>query len=72
MASQPVRGREDVTSLEVQSYVTGYHVYKDIWNPRISKVLPLQREPNNSEEGLPLLSNKLTVLLAMSHSILRH
>ena len=50
MASQPVRGREDVTSLEVQSYVRGYHAYKDIWNPRIGEVLPLEPEPNNSED----------------------
>ena len=50
MASQPVRGREDITSLEVQSYVRGYHDYKDIWNPHIGEVLPLEREPNNSED----------------------
>ena len=50
MASQPVRGGEDVTSLEVQSYVRGYHAHKDVWNPRIGEVLPLEREPNNSED----------------------
>ena len=27
-----------------------YHAYKDIWNPRIGEVLPLEREPNNSED----------------------
>ncbi len=41
MASQPVSGREDVTSLEVQSNVRGYHAYKDIWNQRIGEVLLL-------------------------------
>ena len=50
MASQPVGGREDVTSFEVRSFVRGYHAYKDIWNPRISEVLPLEREPNNTED----------------------
>ena len=50
MASQPVGGREDVTSLEVRSFVRGYHAYKDIWNPRIGEVLPLEREPNKTED----------------------
>ena len=50
MASQPVGGREEVTSLEVRSFVRGYHAYKDIWNPRIGEVLPLEREPNNTED----------------------
>ena len=27
MASQPVRGKEDVTSVEVQSYARVYHAY---------------------------------------------
>ena len=50
MASQPVRGREDITSLEVHSYIRGYHAYQDIWDPRIGEVLPLQREPDNPED----------------------
>ena len=50
MASQPVGGREDVTSLEVRSFVRGYHAYKDIWNPRIGEVLPLEHKPNNTED----------------------
>ena len=65
MASQPVRGREDVTSLEVQSYVRGYHVYKDIWNPRIGEVLPLEREPNNSED-------RFAVALKRTGSVVGH
>ena len=49
MASQPVsRGKEDIASLDVQSYVRGYHAYQDIWDPFIGEVLPLEREPNNS------------------------
>ena len=51
MASQPVsRGKEDIASLDVQSYVRGYHAYQDIWDPFIGEVLPLEREPNNSED----------------------
>ena len=50
IASQPVGGREDITSLEVQSYIRGYHTHQDIWDPRIREVLLLQREPNNPED----------------------
>ena len=50
MASQPVGGREDITSLEVQSYIRGYHAYQDIWDPCIGEVLLLQREPDNPED----------------------
>ena len=50
MASQPVGGREDITFLEVQCYICGYHAYQDIWDPRIGEVLLLQREPNNPED----------------------
>ena len=34
---------------QIQSYMRVYHAYKDIC-PRISEVLPLEREPNNSED----------------------
>ena len=27
-----------------------YHAYKGVWNLRIGEVLPLDREPNNSED----------------------
>ena len=51
MASQPIsRGKEDIAFLDVQSYVRGYHTYQDIWDPFIGEVLPLEREPNNSED----------------------
>ena len=51
MASQPIsRGKEDIASLDVQSYVRGYHAYQDILDPFIGEVLPLEREPNNSED----------------------
>ena len=50
MASQPVAvRREDLASLSVQSYISGYHAYMDRWNPRIGEVLLHEREPNNSE-----------------------
>ena len=40
-------------ALVVPWYVSGFGyatAYKDIWNPRIDDVLPLEREPNNSED----------------------
>ena len=41
MASQPI-DREEITSLEVQSYIQGYHTYQDVWDPHVREVLPLQ------------------------------
>ena len=41
MESQPVRGSEDIISLEVQSYI------RDL---ECSEILPLEREPNNTQD----------------------
>ena len=65
MASQPVRGREDITSLEVQSYIRG-HSYQDVWDPRIGEVLPLQWVPNLKT------SLKTSLLLPSWGGVLRH
>ena len=46
MASQPVSDSRLVT-LEVESFIRGYHVYKDKWIPFRGEVLRLRREPNN-------------------------
>ena len=32
---------------EFQSYVTGHHVYKDIWTPTLGGKLSTTREPEN-------------------------
>ena len=32
---------------KLDSYVKGYHVYKDIWKPNIGDVLKTEREPRN-------------------------
>ena len=32
---------------EFQSYVTGYHVYKDIWTPTLGEKLSTATEPKN-------------------------
>ena len=47
MASQPLDGSKCV---EVASFIRGYHAYKYIWQPRVSKVLLLEREPDNCDD----------------------
>ena len=63
MASQPGGGR-DITSLDVESFVRGYHAYQDIWDPQIGEVLPLVREPDNPD--------KCAVAVARRGSIVGH
>ena len=64
MASQPVGG-EDITSLKVQSYIWGYHAYKDVWDPRVREVLPLQWEPDNPKD-------KFSVAILRRGSVVGH
>ena len=51
MASQPVASAEQSVT-EIESFVRGYHEYKDIWQPRIGEVLVLKREPTNDKDRL--------------------
>ena len=37
-----------LSTTSVQSYVRGYHAYKDAWTPFIGETLVLKREPENS------------------------
>ena len=32
---------------EFESYIRGYHTYRDIWSPGVGEILPLKREPDN-------------------------
>ena len=36
-----------LSEYKLDSYVKGYHVYKDIWKPNIGDVLKTEREPRN-------------------------
>ena len=36
--------------LEVNSFIRGYHAYKDVWTPFIGKELLLRREPDNVKD----------------------
>ena len=51
MASQSVASTEQSVT-EIESFVRGYHEYKDIWQPTIGEVLPLKREPTNDNDRL--------------------
>ena len=39
---------------EFQSYVTGHHVYKDIWTPTLGEKLSTAAEPENHHEKYPV------------------
>ena len=38
------------TCLEIQTYIKGHHVYKDIWTPEIEEQLKVRIEPDNCNE----------------------
>lgn len=49
MASQPTPS-VSLTVAEFNSFVRGYHAYKDIWVPVHGEVLILKREPHNVKD----------------------
>ena len=49
MASQPVAS-SGIDSFSFDSFVGGYHVYMDRWDPWNGEVLLLEREPTNPED----------------------
>ena len=49
MASQTVAS-SGIDNISLDSFVRGYHVYMDRWDPRNGEVLPLEREPTNPED----------------------
>ena len=44
MASQPAASFD---SVEFNSFISGYHAYRDIWEPFVGETLLLKREPTN-------------------------
>ena len=38
------------TEIEVPSWITGYHAYKDSWEIEIGEILELQHEPKNIQD----------------------
>ena len=65
MASQPVASSW-IDSFSFDSFVRGYHVYMDCWDPWIGEVLPLEREPTNPEDQCAVGIKILAQLLDMS------
>ena len=58
MASQPVCGRAEVATCQIQSFIRGYHAYKDKWTPSNGEILALRREPNNVVDSLAVAVTK--------------
>ena len=43
-----------VTYIDVVSYVKGYHVYKNVWIPRLQEQMLGEIEPNNPVDKYPV------------------
>ena len=52
-------------STEIDTYVKGYHVYKNIWKPTVNEELETEMEPNN-------VMNKYAVCVKKNTSIVGH
>ena len=50
MASQVVTTAGDLSVVEFQSYVRGYHTYMQSWSPVVGQALRLKREPANAHD----------------------
>ena len=46
MTSQPLG--PSISSVDITSFIRGYHAYQETWLPRVGEVLVLEREPLNS------------------------
>ena len=38
------------SSVNVESWLTGHHIYKNVWTPKISEILTCMRERNNPND----------------------
>ena len=51
MASQiPATNTDRLAVVELNSFIRGYHAYKDVWDPFIGEKLVLRREPENVKD----------------------
>ena len=57
MASRPVASTEHSVT-EIESFIRGYHEYKDTWQPIVGEVLVLKREPTNDKDSLAVCIEK--------------
>jgi len=52
MASQVTNSRNaELKVLEIDSYIRGYHAYKDVWIPVQGETLLVKREPTNTRDA---------------------
>ena len=57
------RGIEYIMSLEIESYVMGYHDYMDLWEPKVGEILAAKCEPLNPKDiyAVAVMKNNLVV-----------
>ena len=56
MATQPAPGPLAVA--EIDSFIRGFHEYKDIWQPVVGEMLLLRKEPTNIKDRLAVCVQK--------------
>lgn len=61
MASQPPTTTIDV--VEFNSFIRGYHAYKDIWEPQVGETLLLKRELDNLKDSSAVAVMKETEIV---------
>ena len=61
MASQSVAPNS--SSVEIVSFIRGYHAYQDVWQPSVGEVLLLQREPTNVKDSQAVCVMKSTLVV---------
>ena len=68
MASQPAPGL--LAATDINSFIRGFHEYKDIWQPMVRENLILKKEPTNEKGQACLFCVQKDKLWAMCHEIL--
>ena len=54
-----------ITSMDLETFIKGHHIYKNIWTPQLDKLLEVSTEPDN-----PV--HKFTVAVKKNRNIVRH
>ena len=54
-------------STEIDTYVKGYHVHKNIWKPTVNKELETEMEPDNVMDKYVICINKNTSIVGHLH-----
>ena len=58
---------------EFQSYVTGHHVYKDIWTPTLGEKLSTATQPENHHDKYAVkVLNENKVVGHVPHDVLKY